>query len=108
MKKFDENYILLESMVNDGYYPEFLVNKLKELIVPVIILLENGETNEDIIQSRLDQMTFAINDLQEEFYDNDSEIETVARESIADTIEYILEWFHIDIDTETAIGGRDW
>lgn len=108
MKKFDENYILLEDMVNDEYYPKFLVDKLKELIVPVIKLLENGETNTDIIQSKLDEMTLAINELQEEFYDNDSEIETVARDSIAVTIGHIMEWFHIDIDMETALRERDW
>ena len=108
MKKFDGNYVLLKSMYNDGYFPDFLVDKIKELIIPIIRLLENGETNKDIIQSKLDEMTFAINDLQEEFEDNDSEIETVARDSIAVTIEYILKWFNIDIDTDTAIGAREW
>ena len=108
MKKFDENYILLEDMVNDEYYPEFLVDKLKELIIPVIRLLENGETNTEIVQSKLDEMTLAINELQEEFYDNDSEIETVARDSIAVTIGHIMEWFSIDIDMETALRERDW
>lgn len=83
MKKFDESYVLLEAMVNDGYYPKFLVDKIKELIIPVIRLLENGETNKDIIQNKLDEMTLAINELQEEFDENDSEIETVARDSIA-------------------------
>ena len=38
----------------------------------------------------------------------DSEIETVARDSIAVTIGYILDWFNIDIDMETAIRERDW
>lgn len=108
MKKFDENYVLLKEMVDDDYYPEFLVDKLKALILPVIKLLENGETDIDTIQSKLDEMTLAINDLQEEFWDNDSEIETVARDSIGVTIGYILEWFHIDIDMETAIRERDW
>ena len=108
MKKFDENYVLLKDMVNDDYYPKFLVDKIKELMIPVIRLLENEETNKDIIQSKLEEMTLAINELQEEFYDNDSEIETVARDSIAVTIGYIMEWFHIDIDMETAIRERDW
>ena len=38
----------------------------------------------------------------------DSEIETVARNSIAVTIGYIMEWFQIDIDMETALRERDW
>jgi hypothetical protein len=48
-------------------------------------------------------MTIKINDLQTEFDENDSEIETVARESIAATIEYILKYFNVNIDIETAI-----
>ena len=53
-------------------------------------------------------MTLAINDLQEEFEENDSEIETGARDSIGETVEYILKWFDIDLDVEDAIGQRDW
>lgn len=108
MKKFDKNYSLIKDMVNDDYYPQFLVEKIKALIIPVIDLLENGETNVNIIQEKLDEMTLAINDLQEDFDENGSEIETVARDSIAVTIGYIMEWFGIDIDTETALRERDW
>ncbi|MCI8284960.1 MAG: hypothetical protein HFE90_06835 [Firmicutes bacterium] len=108
MKKFDENYILLEEMFDDGYFPDFLVEKIKKLIESVIAVLENGETNIDIIQNELDKITLAINDLQEEFEENDSEIETVARDSIAVTIQYILQWFNVDIDIETAVRERDW
>lgn len=107
MKKFDEDY-LLEEMANDGYYPPFLVEKIKEQIQPVIRLLEGGEKDTEVIQAGLDKMTEAINDLQEEFEENDSEIETVARESIAETVSCILDWFHIDIDIETALRARDW
>ena len=108
MKKFDESYILLEDMYNDGYFPDFLVDRIKGSILPVITLLENGETDKEVIQGQLDKMALAINDLQGEFEDNDSEIETVARDSIGVTVEYILKWFDIDIDIEDAIGERDW
>ncbi|MFQ9570675.1 MAG: DUF5713 family protein, partial [Roseburia inulinivorans] len=40
--------------------------------------------------------------------EGDSVIETVARECIAATVAYILEWFGIPIDTEEAIRERDW
>lgn len=108
MKHFDEDYILLEDMVHDEYYPEFLVEKVKGLITLVVRLLESGETNLEVIQDKLDEMTLAINALQEEFDENDSEIETVARDSIGKTIGYILNWFGIDIDMETAIREREW
>ena len=108
MKKFDENYVLLEKMARDGYFPGFLVEKLNNLITSIITMLEGGETDNDVIQTRLDEMTVAINELQEEFEENDSEIETVARDSIAATIGYILDYFDIDIDVETVLRERDW
>lgn len=108
MKKFNPDYVLLKDMYKDEYYPKFLVDKVKAEIEKVIKLLETGETNVDIIQEKLDEITCAINDLQEEFWDNDSEIETVARDCIGETIYYILEWFNIPIDIEEAIRERDW
>lgn len=108
MKKFDEDYVLLSDMRHDEYFPEFLVDKVEALIREVIALLESGERDIEVIQAALDKMTLAINDLQEEFEENDSEIETAARDSIGETVEYILEWFDIGIDIEAAIGERDW
>ena len=108
MRKFDDNYILLEDMYNDGYFPNFLVDKVKALIEEVISYLETGERNIVKIQKKLDEMTIGINDLQNEFDENDSEIETVDRDSIGETVDYIINWFDIDIDIETAIAERDW
>ena len=108
MKKFDESYVLLSDMRHDEYFPEFLVDKVEALIREVITLLEGGEKDLDTVQKALDKMTLAINDLQEEFEENDSEIETAARDSIGETVEYVLKWFDIDIDIETAIAERDW
>lgn len=82
MKKFDESYTLLADMRSDEYFPEFLVDKVEALIREVIALLESGERELETVQAALDEMTLSINDLQEEFEDNDSEIETAARDSI--------------------------
>ncbi len=108
MKKFDENYQLLADMYQDGYFPDFLVDKVKDLVQNVISYLETGEQDLEKIQKHFDEMTLAINDLQEEFEENDSEIETAARDSIGETVEYILKWFQIDLDVEDAIQERDW
>ena len=83
MKTFDPNYKLLDEMYQDDYYPE-------------------------VVQETLDEAVCGINDLQDEFFENDSEIETVARDCIGDTVAYILEWFGIPIDMEEAIRERDW
>lgn len=108
MKKFDKDYNLLNDMYKDGYFPDFLVDKIKLLIQDVINFLETGEENLEKIQNKFNEMTEAINELQEEFEKNDSEIETSARESIGETIEYIIKWFDIDINTEDAIASREW
>lgn len=98
----------LQEMYTDGYYPNFLVDKVKEQILKVVYYLKEGNHSLEEIQHKLDLMTNKINDLQVEFYENDSDIETVARESIAKTIKYILNHFEVNIDCETAIRNRDW
>ena len=108
MKAFDTNYTLLDEMYNDDYYPTFLVDKVKDELQKVIDLLESGETDIEVVQEKLDEAVCGINDLQEEFDENDSEIETVARDCIGETVAYILEWFDIPIDIEEAIRERDW
>ena len=105
---FDKNYQLLAAMYRDGYFPNFLVDKVKGLIQNVVNFLETGEKDSEKIQKKFDEMTLAINDLEEEFEENDSELETVARDSIGESVAYILKWFDIDLDVEDAIGERDW
>ena len=108
MKKFDPNYELLADMYGDSYYPTFLVDKIKLQLQEVIKVLEQGETDVNTIQNQLDQAVLAINALQEEFDENNSELETVARDSIGASVCYILQWFNIPIDIEEAIRERDW
>ena len=108
MKAFDRNYKLLEEMYQDEYYPDFLVDKVKAQLQKVIDLLESGETDREAVQEKLDEAVCYINDLQGKFVLNDSEIETVARDCIGESVGYILEWFGIPIDVEEAIRERDW
>ncbi len=108
MKAFDRNYRLLDEMYRDEYYPDFLVDKVRDELQKLIDLLEAGETGIEVIQKKLDEVVCAINDLQEEFDENGSELETVARDCIGEAVGCILEWFGIPIDVEEAIRERDW
>lgn len=108
MKLFDADYKLLDEMYQDEYYPNFLVDKIKNVLEEVIKLLETGESDTEIIQNKLDEVVRKINDLQEEFDENDSEIETVARDCIGLNVSYILKWFNIPIEDEEAIREREW
>ena len=107
-KKFDSNYILLKEMYDDSYFPKKCVDKVAEQIKKVIVYIEKGGHSEDEIQTKLDKMTIEINNLMEYFEENDSEIETVARDSIGETVSYILHYFNINIDDEEAIREREW
>lgn len=98
----------LKDMYIDRYFPNFLVDKVKAELVKVVGFLEQGNQNIEEIQAELDLAIHSINDLAEEFDENDSEIETVARESIAQTVVDILAFFGIEIDIEEAIRERDW
>ena len=68
MKRFDENYVLLEEMEKDSYFPDFLVEEVRETLRPVIRLLEGGERDTEVIQEKLDEAVRAINDLEEGYY----------------------------------------
>ncbi|WP_419181929.1 DUF5713 family protein [Paenibacillus alvei] len=98
----------LIEMYNDPFYPEFLVDKVKECILRVVPFIEKGNRDVNKIQSKLDEMTIAINDLADEFGQNNSELETVARESNAATVESVLQYHKIDIVIEDALREREW
>ena len=107
MEKFNEKLYLID-MYADDYYPDFLVDKIKYLSKDGVKLLEDGERNMEIIQKKFDEIMIGINDLQDEFYENDSEIETVARDSIGKTVIDMIEHFNLEVDVETLMQERDW
>jgi len=108
MKKLPEDFVYLKDMYEDAYFPEVLVDKLRDILKEVVVFIEEGNRSQQEIQDVLDETVTKINELQEEFELNDSEIETVARESIAQTVSEILHYFRIDIDIEEALRERDW
>ena len=108
MSEFDADYQPLFEMYDDEYFPDFLVDKIKAELDKIEAVLAGGEKNTAIIQQHFDTMTRAINDLEAEFEENDSEIETVARESIGEAVDYLLQKYRIAIDLEEALREREW
>ncbi|MGZ9586621.1 DUF5713 family protein [Paenibacillus marinisediminis] len=98
----------VNDMYADSYFPDFLVDKVKTAIIRAEDFIKQGNHSLEEIQESLDEMTLTINEIQEEFWEHDSEIETVARESIGETVEKILKKYQIAIDIEEAIRNRDW
>lgn len=104
------NYAFLEDMYDDDYFPNKLVDKGKAILVELCFKIEDTKpkTLEDLYKlthSATDQF----NELQEEFEENDSEIETAARDCIGVDFEFIATSYGFeDADVEELIATRDW
>ncbi|RJG47613.1 DUF5713 family protein [Motilimonas pumila] len=103
-------YQFLSEMYDDGYFPNFLVDKIKTILVE---LCESIESQNPKSSSELLSLTHAatdrINELEEEFEDNHSELETVAREDMAESFEFIVRSYGFsDVEIEDVIATREW
>ena len=89
-----KDYGFLDCMYRDSYFPKFLVDKCKNILVNMCGTIEtekpeNLEELYKITQSATDKL----NDLEDEFFENNSEIETGARECLGANFAYISEAF---------------
>jgi hypothetical protein len=105
-----QSYEFLTGMYRDGYFPDFLVDKIKGILVS---LCESIEVQKPQNEASLLKLTHAsteqINQLHEEFEENDSELETGAREDMAENFEFIVRAYGFDsVDIEDVIATRDW
>ena len=104
-----KNHPFLKGMYLDDYFPTFLVDKCKAVLVQ---LCEDIEATKPQDNEALLKLTHAatnkINDLAPEFEDNDSEIETGARDVIGMDFDAIVKAYGFDIDVEDVIATRDW
>lgn len=104
-----KNHTFLKCMYNDPYFPNHLVDKCKDILINLSHRIENEKPVDltelyDLTHEATDQL----NDLQEEFYENDSEIETAARECLAADFEFISVSYGFVADIEELIATRDW
>ena len=84
-------------MYDDDYFPAELVQKGENILVELCRQIET-ERPEDLdgLYSLTHAATERFNELAEEFEENDSEIETVARDTIATDMEYIAQSYGFD------------
>jgi len=104
-----KEYSFLKDMYRDSYFPDFLVDKGKQILVELCIQIEkeNPKTLEDLYKLT-HAATDKFNDLENEFGENESEIETAARESIAEDFGFIAKAYNYEADVEELIATRDW
>lgn len=99
----------LQTMFDDQYYPDFLVEKGSQILVRLCAAIETEQPKDDAGVYKLTHAaTEEFNALAEEFDEHDSEIETVARDAIGLEFERIAEAYGYALDGEQLIAPRDW
>jgi len=95
------NYAFLKDMYRDGYFPNFLVDKGKMVLINLCLQIEKEHPK---TLSELYKLTHAatnkFNDLENEFGENGSEIET--------GFYFIAKAYNYDADREALIATRNW
>lgn len=82
MDSFDDQYILLEELYEDSFYPDFLIDKIKYLLEDFINFVEQKPKNMADVGDKIYDLIQNANSLQYEFLDNDSEYDNIARECL--------------------------
>ena len=91
MDSFDDQYILLEELYEDSFYPDFLIDKIKYLLEDFINFVEQKPKNMADVGDKIYDLIQNANSLQYEFLDNDSEYDNIARECLIRNLEYIIQ-----------------
>lgn len=104
-----QDYPLLQDMYEDSYFPPALVDKCKQILLDLCGEIEKTQPadNGDFLELT-HAATERINELQDEFLENDSELETAAREILAADFDYITQAYGFDLDIEDVIAPREW
>ena len=104
-----KSHTFLECMYQDSYFPEFLVDKCKNILIALCKNIEESKPkNLDELYVLTHASTGKINNLENEFFENDSEIETAARECLGLDFEYISNAYGFEADVEELIANRYW
>jgi len=102
-------YPFLQGMDRDKYFPAFLVDRGKQILIR---LCEAIEAQKPTDQEGLLRLTHAatneFNALGEEFLENGSELETIAREIIGEDFDFIVKSYGFEVNIEDVIATRDW
>ncbi|MBL8080860.1 MAG: hypothetical protein JNM55_23005 [Anaerolineales bacterium] len=105
-----QGYNFLEDMATDSYFPGFLVDKGKQILIRLCEAIEKQKPlRDEEIYKLTHAATEEFNKLAEEFEANDSEIETMARDAIAGNFAFIVRAYGFEnLDLEEVIAPREW
>ncbi len=104
-----QSYRFLKEMYQDDYFPATLVDKGKQILIRLCEEIELKKIKDvNALYVLTHAATNEFNRLAEEFQENESEMETVARDCIGMDFGFIAEAYGFDADAEELIATRDW
>lgn len=103
-------YAFLKGMYEDGYYPDHVVDQGRAVLVGLCERIEAGQPADlTALYVLTHAATREFNALEAEFEAAGSEIETVAREEIAESFWAVATAYgFVDADVEELIAPREW
>ncbi|WP_432043973.1 DUF5713 family protein [Streptomyces cadmiisoli] len=103
-------HAFLQLMFEDSYFPDHLVDRGRAILLRLCERIEAEHPSElEALYTLTHAATEEFNLLEAEFDAAGSEIETAAREYIAEDFWFVASAYGFtDADTEVLIAGRDW
>ncbi|ANS69542.1 hypothetical protein SLINC_7318 [Streptomyces lincolnensis] len=103
-------YPFLKALYRDAYYPDHVVDRGRDVLLRLCARIETDRPADlAALYALTHTATEEFNDLQTAFEEADSEIETVAREAIAEDFWFVARAYGFaDVDHEELIATRDW
>ncbi|MBP6390805.1 MAG: hypothetical protein KA175_10635 [Flavobacteriales bacterium] len=100
---------ILADMYADEYFPRHLVDECKAILVQVCHRIETEQPKDlDALYVITHEATERLNGLQGAFEENDSELETGAREALGEEFDVIAKAYGFEADVEELIAPREW
>lgn len=105
-----KEYTFLNDMYEGDYFPHELVDIGREILIDLCFDIEKTQPKDlEELYALTQAATGKFNELQDKFYENHSEIETVARDVIGEDFSFIAAAYgYKDADREELIASRDW
>jgi hypothetical protein len=100
----------LRALYEDDYYPDHVVDRGRAILLALCARIEREQpVGLDALYALTHAATEEFNDLEAAFEAADSEIETVAREEIAEDFAFLARAYGFpDADVEELIATREW
>ncbi|WP_369259585.1 DUF5713 family protein [Streptomyces sp. R35] len=103
-------HAFLRALYGDDYYPDHVLDKGKAILLGLCERIETEQPKDlAALYVLTETATEEFNALEAEFEAADSEIETVAREEIAEAFWFVASAYgFVDADVEELIAVREW